>query len=307
MQPGLPQGVLLALFALLGLVFGSVLWRCIDLANGRPPQTGGTIGDPVNALRAFRYSLFVGSRDFSNFWNWKTWFAGWMVQSLLRRRSFHCLPDCSIRPSRSNSVDRKCGRGWSVAVAWTIPSITWDRTFGTYPLLVIAPASLVPAVIGRTAIWLAAGAGPTLVTFAIMGFVFGLDLPWPNTLFDRAAGHIDLSQHLLHFVIPGTLAMRQPRARLLVLNFVLIVARAFCGVSVPVAFWPDPVQIVVSFLPITHGLRAIRLLLAEAPAGEILHAASLEAAVAVGWVVLAVLLMDRMANAGRKDGSIEFA
>ncbi len=262
----------------------------------------------MNALRAFRYSLFVGSRDFSNFWNWKTWFAGWMVQMFAQAAFFSLFARLFDSPEQEQFllIGNAVAVG-AVAVAWTIPSITWDRTFGTYPLLVIAPASLVPAVIGRTAIWLAAGAGTTLVTFAIMGFVFGLDLPWPNTLLIVPLVILTSASTYCISLFLGTLAMRQPRARLLVLNFVLIVARAFCGVSVPVAFWPDPVQIVVSFLPITHGLRAIRLLLAEAPAGEILHAASLEAAVAVGWVVLAVLLMDRMANAGRKDGSIEFA
>ena len=82
--------------------------------------------------------------------------------------------------------------------------------------------------------------------------------------------------------------------------------RAFCGVSVLIAFWPEYVQFVVKLLPITHGLQAIRLALDEASVWVILQAAAMEAAVGVGWIVLAVLAMDRMANAGRKDGSIEF-
>ena len=82
--------------------------------------------------------------------------------------------------------------------------------------------------------------------------------------------------------------------------------RAFCGVSVPIAFWPGFVQFVVKLLPLTHGLQAIRLLLDEASPIAIMQAAALEAAVGLGWIALAVLVMDRMANAGRKDGSIEF-
>ena len=65
-------------------------------------------------------------------------------------------------------------------------------------------------------------------------------------------------------------------------------------------------QLIVQFLPITHGLQAIRLLLDEGSTAAILQAASLEAVVGLGWIVLAILAMDRMANAGRADGSIDF-
>ena len=56
----------------------------------------------------------------------------------------------------------------------------------------------------------------------------------------------------------------------------------------------------------THGLQAIRLLLDEASTVSILQAAGFEAIVGLGWITLAILAMDRMANAGRRDGSIEF-
>ena len=85
-----------------------------------------------------------------------------------------------------------------------------------------------------------------------------------------------------------------------------MVLRAFCGVSVPITFWPGYVQFVVKLLPLTHGLHAIRLVVDQAPVAAILQAAALEAAVGLGWIALAVLAMDRMTNAGRADGSIEF-
>ena len=89
---------------------------------------------------------------------------------------------------------------------------------------------------------------------------------------------------------------------LFVVGFVGVVSR---GVSVPVAYWPGSMQFVVKLLPITHGLQAIRLTLDEAPFAAVLQSAALEIAVTLGWAVLAVLLIDRVANVGRKDGSIE--
>ena len=91
----------------------------------------------------------------------------------------------------------------------------------------------------------------------------------------------------------SSLVTRQPRVRSLVGSIPSFVTTAFCDVSVPLGFWPDSVQLIVQFLPVTHGLQAIRMVLDEA-------------AVGLGWLVVATITLDRMANAGRADGSIEF-
>ena len=73
------------------------------------------------------------------------------------------------------------------------------------------------------------------------------------------------------------------------------------------AFWPDAVQILVQLVPITHGLQAIRLVLDEASVGlDSRGRRARKLLVGLGWVVIAALVMDRMANSGRADGSIEF-
>jgi ABC-2 type transport system permease protein len=81
---------------------------------------------------------------------------------------------------------------------------------------------------------------------------------------------------------------------------------AFCGVSVPVTFWPAWVEVMAHMLPLTHGLEAMRLLLDQAGAVEILKWACLEVLVGAAWLAASLLLIDRMADAGRQDGSIEF-
>ena len=261
----------------------------------------------MNALRLFRHGLFVGTRDFTGFWSWRTWFGGWMVQMLAQSAFFSLFARLFDSPDQERFllIGNAVAVG-AVATAWTIPSTTWDRWTGTYPLLVIAPSSMVPAVMGRTSIWLAAGVATTLMTFVILGVVFDLALPWPDTLLLVPLVVLTSASTYCLSLFLGSLVIRQPRVRNLILTFLGIAARGFCGVSVPVAFWPGSVQFIVQFLPITHGLEAIRLLLDEGSPAAILQAASLEAAVGLGWIVLAVLAMDRMANAGRADGSIEF-
>ncbi len=261
----------------------------------------------MNSLRLFSYGLFVGTRDFAGVWSWKTWFGGWMLQMLAQAVFFSLFARLFDSPEQERFmlIGNAVAVG-AIAVAWTIPSTTWDRRTGTYPLLVIAPSSMLPAVMGRTSVWLASGVATTLLTFLVLGVLFDLALPWPDTLLIVPLVALTCASTYCLSLFLGSLVIRQPRIRNLFLNFLIIVARAFCGVSVPVAFWPDAVQILVQFMPITHGLQAIRLVLDEASVGPILQTAGLEAAVGLGWVVLAALVMDRMANAGRADGSIEF-
>jgi ABC-2 type transport system permease protein len=84
-----------------------------------------------------------------------------------------------------------------------------------------------------------------------------------------------------------------------------IVLMSICGVVVPVTFWPGWVQAVANVLPVTHGLEAIRVLLDEGPFDKIVEGVALEFVVATSWLALSILLIDRLAEGGRRDGSIE--
>ena len=261
----------------------------------------------MNAPRLFRYGLLVGIRDFTLFWNWKTWFGGWMVQTIAIAVFFSLFARLFDSPDHERFL--LIGNAVAVGVmlvGWTSLSTILERGAGTYPLLVIAPASLVPAIMGRASIWMGAGVATTLGTFPVLGILFDLDLPWPDTLLVVPLVVLTCASTYCLTLFMGSLVARQPRSGLVVLGLWNTVNRAFCGVSVPIAFWPDPVEVIVRFLPITHGLQAIRLLLDKASAVAIFQEAALEAAVGLGWVVIAIFVMDRMANAGRKDGSIEF-
>lgn len=57
----------------------------------------------------------------------------------------------------------------------------------------------------------------------------------------------------------------------------------------------------------THGLDAVRGLLDNAPATTVLGDMGLEVLVGAGWLALALLSFQRLADAGRRDGSIVFS
>jgi ABC-2 type transport system permease protein len=105
----------------------------------------------------------------------------------------------------------------------------------------------------------------------------------------------------------GSLINRAPRARNVVHNSALTMLMAFCGVSVPVPFWPGWLEVLANVLPLTHGLAAIRAVFDGGPLLDVAREAMLEVLVGAGWLTASLLTMDRMADAGRADGTIEFA
>jgi ABC-2 type transport system permease protein len=94
--------------------------------------------------------------------------------------------------------------------------------------------------------------------------------------------------------------------RNVVSNLAQTTLMALAGVNVPLAFWPAPVRWLANALPVTHGLAAVRQLIAGSDAGPVLANVGLEALVGACWLALALLTFDRPASSGRRDGSIEF-
>ena len=261
----------------------------------------------MNILVQFRYALIVGLQEFTYMWNWKTWFGGWIVMIIAQSAFFSLFARLFGSPQHEHFL--LIGNAVAVGAhtaSWAIFASTWDRRAGTYPLLVIAPASLIPVIVGRSAVWMASGVATSVITFAVLGAIFDFSLPWPNALLLIPFSILTCASTFAFSLSIGSMAIRQPQLGTTLSGILTIFSRAFCGVSVPLTFWPDSVQFVVRLLPITNGLQAIRLALDEASLSSVLQAAALEVAVTLGWIILAVFLIDRVANAGRKDGSIEF-
>ncbi len=249
----------------------------------------------------------VGIGEFTGMWNWKTWLGGWLVQMLAQAAFFSLVARLFDSPEHERFLLIGNALGVGVHTAcWGIVSTTWDRWTGAYPLLVVSPSSMVPAVIGRTSVWLASAVVTSLMTFVILGVIFDLGLPWPEALVLIPLVVLTCASTFSFSVFIGALITRQSQLRNLFMGIVNVVLRAFCGIAVPIAFWPDYVQFVVRLMPITHGLEAIRLVLDKGPLTDILRLAGLEAAVGLGWIIAVVLVMDRMADSGRANGSIEF-
>ncbi len=182
-----------------------------------------------------------------------------------------------------------------------------ERDQGTLPLLVASPSSPLLVLLARGASFIPNGLVTSLGAFVIVAPLFDVALPWRRVpLLTALLVLVGLSTYLLATFLGG-LVLRAPGTRRTVANVARLTMMAFCGVSVPRDVFPWIVEGASALLPLTHGAAAIRELLGAGRPAIILANASLEALVALGWLALSLATFRRLADAGRRDGSIVFA
>ena len=259
----------------------------------------------MTVWRVFRIALLVGWQDFQMFWTLRTWLLGWLSRILTSAMIWVLLGRMTGAPGQTEYL--LIGNAAVAGVGtFAIAASAWDRWEGTYPLLVVAPTSMVPALMGRMSIWIGHWFASSMAAFIFLMVVFGwrpspiLFLPVPIAVALLSTSTFCFSLFL------GALAGLVIQLRNILINLLTTAIIAFCGVSIPVSFWPGWVQVIANILPTTHGVEAVRLMLSGAPAADILLALALEAVVGLGWLVAALLAIDRIAETGRADGSIEF-
>ena len=261
----------------------------------------------MNRLRVFQAGLMVGTQEYLQFWNPVSWFYAWLPR-ILFQATFFALLGVLLGTQEQEQLFLI---GGIVAVAahsetLTITATTWDRTDGTYPLIVISPSSLVPVTLGRTSVWLVDGLLSALTTLVLLNFVFNADFSLAElSLLLPLLALICVSIFCLAICVGGLIS-RYPRARNIVGRIAWSGLLVFSGALVPTGFWPQPIEALTNILPVTHGLKAMRLILSDGESSRVLIEAGLEVAVLLAWMLIAAFTLDRLADGGRRDGSIEF-
>ncbi len=261
-----------------------------------------------SALRIIRQILILDIAEIRAVYTWRTWVFGWLLR-LLCQAAFFALIGRFVGSALvmqyvlvGNAVALVCLESTIVVI-----SLSGERRSGTLPLLAMAPVSHVPIYLGRGLHWVASGMASSLIAWLILPPVLGVPLPWPRAAYAIPVFAVVAASSYGYGCVLGSLALRVPGLQWLMLNLGYLSVMAFCGVNVPTSFWPTPIRIAANLLPLTHGLAAIRGILAGAPVAGVFADIGLECLVAAGWFTCAVLLVDRLVTGGRKDGSLEFA
>lgn len=201
----------------------------------------------------------------------------------------------------------------NVAMAAAASSLTvttatvGERHSGTLPLLVASPSTPLTVLMGRGASFIPNGLVTALGAALIVGPLFGVTLPALRIpALVALLVLVGLTTYMAATFLAG-LVLRAPATQRTVANVGRLTMMAFCGVSVPLGFFPDAVQWAASVLPLTHGVEAIRELYGSARFTVILADAGLEALVALGWMTSSLATFGRLAEHGRRDGSVVFS
>jgi ABC-2 type transport system permease protein len=259
----------------------------------------------VPHLRVFRHATRIAWADYRAIFTWRTWlFASALRFStqIVFYASIGLLLD-------SDEHVRFLLIGNSVLIATNITMIvvattTTERTGGTLPLLVVAPSRVFPTFLGRSVQWMPDAFVTSLVGFVVAVLVFGISLPLPRALLALPVVGLTLLGTYGFGAFVGGFVLKHPAARHTVSNMAMGSMAILCGVNVPVDFFPLPMQWLAQVLPLTHGLRAVRLLLDESASGSVPAAVLWCGLTGIGWLCIAAVRFEAFVEAGRRDGSL---
>jgi ABC-2 type transport system permease protein len=258
-------------------------------------------------VEILRHAAIAGFQDLRGMYSWKTWTTGWLLRVICQVIFYSLLgqllgDEAQVHYLVVGNAVMLC----ATTVMFVVQSTTWERFAGTLPLLVAAPASPLVVLFGRSVQWIPDALATSLAALLVVGPLFGLPLPWPRVLLVPALlVLVTLSTYMMGAVF-GSLVLRWTQARNLVANVVVAAMMAICGVNVPTTAFPGWVRATAEVLPLTHGLRAVRAVLAGGAGAGVARQAALEVAVGLGWFTIAAASFRWFAEGGRRDGSLEF-
>lgn len=253
------------------------------------------------------HSARAGFADYAVMFPPAMWMFGWLTRVFAQVTFFALIGQ--LLGSQEQVRFLLIGNVVLIAVMHTMiaaASTTAERSLGTLPLLVAAPATHVTVFLGRGLCWMVSGVLSATVALVVIAPLFGVALPWPRVLLFAPLTLLVAASTYLFATFLASLLLRMLAIRSVITHLAWLLLTAFCGVVVPVTFWPLWIQRAAELLPLTHGLAAIRALLDGAPLDTLVPLVAAEAAVGAGWLLAAVLGFHQFVEAGRRDGSLEY-
>ncbi|MER6435950.1 MULTISPECIES: ABC transporter permease [unclassified Streptomyces] len=214
-----------------------------------------------SALHLVRYGFLNAAADFRATYTWRSWLFGWLGRMLAQVLFFTGLGRVVDQPGAARYL--ALGNALMTCVVDTmavVATTSGERRAGTLSLLVASPADPVWVFVGRSVHWPVSGVATALVALFGLGPFFGVT--W-------SPAQVPLVVLLTVLTALGTycvglflavLVVNVPRLRNVVSNCAYLGMMAFCGVQVPVGFWPRGVGAAVQAVPLTHTLKALRAL-----------------------------------------------
>ncbi len=261
----------------------------------------------VDSVRVLRHATAFAVSELGAIYSWQSWLFGWVLRVIAQIIFYALIGILLDDPAALQFL--LVGNVALLAAAnvmLAIPSTQWERYAGTLPLLVAAPSRVMWVFLGRSVEWFADALATSTIAFFVVAPLFGLPLS-PGVLgrvIPLLLVVVVATYGLAAFL--GALVLRNPDLRNVVSNTTIGIMAIVTGANVPVAFFPMPVQWFAQVFPLTHGLEAIRGVIDGEGLLEMGHDIGWCVVTGTIWMAIAALTFERFAEAGRRDGSIEF-
>jgi len=261
----------------------------------------------VQTIRVLRYSIINSFQDFSSMFTIKAYLTGWLLRVLAQVTFFALIG--SLLGSEEKTHFLIVGNVVAVGamVCHSVSASTvWERWSGTLPLLFSAPSRPLIVLMGRSFNWVPDAMFSATGAFLIVGTIFGLPMPLPEVLWVFPLLLVTIVTTYGVGLFLGSISIRAPESRNFISRIATTVTMAIAGVNVPVDFFPSAVQSAAYSLPATHGLLAIRAVLAGSTPSTVMGHLIATVLTGAGWYLVAIASFRLFEATSRRTGSLEF-
>lgn len=259
-----------------------------------------------SALATARNSFLAGYGEFRALFNPLLWLGGWVTRLVFQAVFFSMVGSYVGGPAlvRYILIGNVLGvialEGAAMAHA-----AYQQRHSGLLTLMLSTPANQVAAMLARDAIRIVLGWASSTIVFVALVLVFRVPLPWPDGLLVLPILLVVSLACYCYGCLVATLVYRFEFLNRSATNLAYLTVTVLAGINVPISFWPLPLRLCSEVLPVTHGLVAVRTLLAGGAATTVLGQVLLEIVVGAGWLTLAIVALRRAVEADRRSGRLE--
>lgn len=253
-------------------------------------------------------SSHIGVANFKAVTTWRSWVFGWLVRLIAQALFFTSI---GLGLGSHGTVDYMAIGNTTVLACMetmALPGLmVTERQSGALPLHLASPTNYIVAYLARNIYCPAFGIFSSTLGFVFVFAVFRIQPSWPSAAFvPLVIALVSMSLYTYGFAISSAV-VGIPSLVMIAVNLGYLTIMAFCGVNVPVKFWPEPIRAISYGFPLTHGLIAIRGLLSGASAADVLWNCFLEAAVGLGWLAVGVTILGLSARISRRTGGFDLS
>ncbi|RBQ19219.1 hypothetical protein DP939_14860 [Spongiactinospora rosea] len=256
------------------------------------------------ALRVLRWSLRLGLSDLGTVHTWRSWVFGWLTR-VVAQVLFFSLSGLLARGAADVRF-MLIGSAAVIAVLEAMSIIVWaaaDRHMGTAGLVVISPTGYFPAFAARGLYTVLTGTASSVVALAAGAAVLRVALSPAAILLAVPVIALGATSAYFFAGAVAALVVKTAGAHWFALNVSYLLIMICGGFVIPFDALPYAVRAVMSAMPYTHALAALRAVLE--PGMDLpfaLAQCGWEIAVTVTWAVIATIVFDLAIRRERRLG-----